>query len=249
MIYYYCLFPCTKKTVTMSDNNRFTGKRLSFDPVLKNNSWGKIAMASEQGLASQLWQIGDEIDLKLSDAFNETVTLQIWDFNHFDKSDGSGKAGICFGMKHLMKNTQQMNSSNTNSGGWNQCKMRNVVMKNIFDSMSIELRNCIKEVKTEANKGGANSSQTCTDKVFLPGYQELGWSDNYDGNQVKFPIFTNNSSRIKKLSNGTGSADYWWTRSPYSGFGDSFCLFGTDGSISGYYGAGRSHGVCFCFNI
>ena len=249
--YHYCLFPYTEKAVTMSDNNRFTGKRLLFDPILKNNTWEMIAIASEQGLASSLWQIGDEIDLTLSGAFNETVTLQIWDFNHFEKTDGSGQAGICFGMKHLMKNKKQINSSDTNSGGWNKCQMRTSVMENILNSIPVELRNKIKEVKTSANKGGyAPSPQPCVDKVFIPGFQELGWSGNYDGDiQVKFPIFTDNRSRIKKMNNGSGSDSLWWTRSPsYINTGYDFRTV-DDGGNWGLGNANSNFGVCFCFNV
>ena len=248
-VYYYCLFPYTDKAVTMSDNNRFTGKRVSFDPVLKNNSWAKIAQASEQGIASQLWQIGDEIDLTLSGTYNETVTLQIWDFNHFDKTDGTGKAGICFGMKHLMKYTQQINSTDTNNGGWNATNMKKTVMNNIYNSIPVEIRNAIKEVNTYANSGGSNSSsQACTDKVFLPGFKELGFTyENYDGNQVKFPIFSDNNSRIKKLNNGAGSANYWWTRSPSYSSSD-FRRVLADGGWSSFI-ATVGYGVCFCFNV
>ena len=151
-------------------------------------------------------------------------------------------------MKHLMKNTQQMNSSSTSSGGWNATNMKKTVMNNVFNSMPAELKAVIKEVKTEANKGGGNSSsQACTDKVFLPGFNELGYTNqNYDGNQTKFPIFSNNNSRIKKMNNGSGSAEYWWTRSPTGSSG--FRSVGTNGDWA-YSVADGSGGVCFCFNI
>ena len=230
-----------------------------FNPILKNNTWEEIIEAAASGVASTLWKVGDEIDITLSGTFNETVTLQIWDFNHFDKSDGSGKANICFGMKHLMKNYQPMNSDyTTNEGGWNDTDMKKTVMNNIFKSMPSNLQYYIKEVNTYANQGGYSSSSSIgklsKDKVFLPGLTEINdnWSsqNQTESNQKKFPIFTDNNSRIKKLSNGSGSANTWCTRSPsYYSHGD-FCFVGSDGNSNSYAGgASAAVGVCFCFNI
>ena len=250
-VYYYRFFPYSEdKVYNDSSNLIFKDKPVSFAPTLADNTWEQIAAASESGNIPSTWKVGDEIDLTLSGSFNETITLQIWDFNHFDKSDDTGKAGICFGMKHLMKNKQQMNSSSTTNGGWNATNMRNTVMNNIFNSMPAELKAVIKEVNTYANKGNNNSlSQVCTDKVFIPGFNELGYTNqNYDGNQTKFPIFSDNNSRIKKMNNGSGSAERWWTRSPcYTGTTD-FRGVDTDGDLNRYV-AYNSVGVCFCFNI
>ena len=248
--YYYRFFVYSEdKVYNDSSNMIYNTNVMNVDPVFGNNSWEQIANASESDNIPSTWKVGDEITIQLSGSFNEPITLQIWDFKHFDKSDGTGKAGICFGMKHLMKNKQQMNSSDTNSGGWNNCNMKKTVMNNIYNSIPVEIRNHIKEVKTYANRGGdSSSSQACTDKVFLPGFKELGWSDNYDGNQVKFPIFTDYDSRIKKLNNGSGSATSWWTRSPAYNSSGSFRVVYTDGGWS-YYSAGDSRGVCVCFNI
>ena len=249
--YYYRFFTYSEdKVYNDSSNLIFKEKPLSFAPILKDNTWEQIHKASESGNIPSTWNIGDEITIQLSGSFNEPITLQIWDFKHFDKTDGSGKAGICFGMKNLMKNEQKMNSYDTNSGGWNATDMKKTIMNNIYNSIPVEIRNHIKEVNTEANMGGRNSSsQVCTDKVFIPGFTECGggWN-NYDGNQTKFPIFSDNNSRIKKLNNSSGSVQWWWTRSPYYN-NDNFCDFAHDGSSSSYGHAGSGVGVCFCFNI
>ena len=258
--YYYRFFvydtnKLCNNNMSMIIENTFYG----IDPILKNNTWEQINAASEAGIASSLWKVGDEIDITLSGTFNETVTLQIWDFKHFDKSDGSGKAGIVFGMKNLMKDVQYMNSSHTNSGGWNDTAMKKTVMANILKSMPSNLQSYIKEVNTYANQGlGSSSSSTgllSKDKVFLPGMTEM-FGKNYkpdqsetEKNQKKFPIFTNDNSRIKKLSNGSGDAYQWWLRSAiYGNNSDCFCdvtIYGTHD----YTGASYGYGVCFCFNV
>ena len=257
--YYYRFFPYnTAKVYNDSSNLIFAAIPLSFAPTLKDNTWEQIKAASEGDAIPSTWKVGDEINITLSGTFNETVTLQIWDFKHFDKSDGSGKAGIVFGMKHLMKNYQQMNSSNTNSGGWNNTTMKSTVMANILKSMPSNIQKYIKEVNTYANQGGSSSSSSkgllSKDKVFLPGFTEVFgpsvWSSqsNTETNQKQFPIFTDNNSRIKKLSNGSGNDEYWWTRSPYYSNTDHFCGVYSGGSY--YYGyASGSYGLCFCFCI
>lgn len=252
-MYYYCLFPYTDKAVTKSDDNRFEAELSIFDPILRNNTWEIIDRASRKGIASDLWNIGDEIDITPSGTFNETVTLQIWDFNHFDKSDGSGKAGIVFGLKNLMSVKGKMNSEDTSFGGWSSSYMKNTVMQQIFNSMSEDLQSVIKLVNTQANNSpyGAQDSQ---DKVFLPGLVECGLSissDEYnDGNQIQFPIFTDNTSRIKKLSNGVGNVEPWWLRSTFTTGAGSyyFTIVNTSGAWTREY-ASYDKGVCFCFNV
>ena len=133
-------------------------------------------------------------------------------------------------------------------------------MQNVYNSMPTDLQNVIKEVNTYANDGNETGNSSigllCTDKVFLPGLTEIddswGTQNLTERNQTKFPIFTNDSSRIKKLSNGSGNANYWWTRSPFSSSNGAFCYVQSDGKTNGNILAGekyRTLGVCFCFNV
>ena len=228
---------------------------MNIKPILKDNSWEEVIYTSENNCIPDTWKVGDEIELKLSGKYNETVTLQIWDFNHYEKADGSGKAHILFGMKHLMKDKEFMNPFYFNTGGWNDSYMKKTVMKNIFNSISTELRNAIKEVNTYASIGSTTSSGKgllSKDKVFIPGLTEVG--DKWDAQnqtetgQKKFPIYSNDSSRIKRLNNGNGLTEWWWTRSPYYIYDTCFCRFNADG-VCGVNSADLSCGVCFCFNI
>ena len=264
--YYYRFFVCNTDKIYNNDSSMiYSAAVVEFDPILKNNSWEQIKDASEGDAVPSTWKVGDEIDITLSGTFNETVTLQIWDFKHFDKSDGSGKAGIVFGMKHLMKDYQSINSSDTNYGGWNYSAMKKTVMANILNSMPSNLQSYIKEVNTYANEGGNSTSSSIgllsKDKVFLPGFTELFGAVNStqsqtESGQYQFPIFTDNNSRVKKLSNGQGYTDYCWTRSPFYDSENTFLIILSDGStyIGSYYSYNtyypyNKYAVCFCFNI
>ena len=243
--YYYRFFTInTDGVINQSPDMIYKVEVNEYDPILKNNSWDIISKASESGIASSLWNIGDEIDLTLSGTYNETVTLQIWDFNHFDKNDGSGKAGIVFGMKNLMKNTRQMNKLDIIRGGWNDTSMRNTVMQNILKSMPSNLQSYIKEVNTYAYDidTSGTAGRLSVDKVFIPGATEVGCKDAHsESKQHRFPIFTDDNSR-KKLK-------YWWTRSPYDSYDrDKFYGVSGDGTIRPD-SAGTAHSVCFCFNV
>ncbi len=255
---YYYRFYATSTDKVYNDSTSMikSTKVLAVDSILKNNTWEVINIASESGIASSLWNIGDEIDITLSGTYNETITLQIWDFNHFDKSDGSGKAGICFGMKNLMKNLQVLNSSRINYGGWNDTYIKKTAVANILNSMPSNLQNIIKEVDTYASQGNGISSSSVgklsKDKLFLPGFIEVGndypSQNQTESNQKKFPVFTDDNSRVKKLSNGSGDTYPWWTRSPVCNDTYRFYTVNRDGS-TGSELANDVYGICFCFNV
>lgn len=257
-IVYYCLFPYTKKAVTKSDNNRFTGEILHLgyvDPVLKNNTWERIAEVSEMGAASKVWKIGDEIDIELDwslagryHTHKETVTLQIYDFNHFDKSDGSGKAGICFGTKNLLRYEELVSDIGYS---WNTTRYKTFLMPQIYNSFPANIKTKIKEVNTYASqKGGkVGDGVLSKDYIFLPGLSECVSSSDvqYEKKQIRFPIFTDNKSRIKKLGGDSGSNHSWPTRSV------SYLDYALNGFYDGEFNVRMTSesrsGICFCFNI
>ena len=253
-IYYRFFTYSVKNKYNDSSNMIYNTSAIALDPVFGNNSWDNIISAAESGNIPSTWKIGDEKDIVLEGpGYNENITLQIWDFDHFDKSDGTGKAKLCLGMKNLMIYEDYMNNSDTNNGGWNSSDMKSTRMHNIELAIPNNIRSHIKEVKTEANAGNrAEYAKSSVDRIFIPGFKEIGLlGENYDGNQVKFPIFSDNNSRIKKLNNGFSGANYWWTRSPLTRDNTTFRYADNQGSTPNYDGinASLNSGVCFCFNI
>lgn len=252
--YYYRFYTYNSNKV-YNDSSNMMFKVTCFDanPVLANNTWTQINGLAESGNASTIWSIGDEIDITLSGTYSETLTLQIWDFNHFDKTDGTGKAGITFGCKNLMKDIEYFDSSYIYK--WDGSLIRTNVMKNILSSMPSELQSVIKEVNTYAlSKTDFMSNEEemlSTDKVFIPGCTEIKGDDN-EINQSQFPIFIDNNNVMKKLSNGIGDYKLWWTRSIYKGYSKLLTTgYNTNvGSITNTMcDANTYNGVCFCFNV
>ena len=247
--YYYRFFTFnTEEICNNSGNMIFCEDVTSVSTTLSDNDWENIINIANQGNAQDYWSVGDEITLQLSGSYNVACTLQIWDFNHFDKSDGSGKANICFGCKDIYI-MEQMNTINSFIGGWVNMPMRNTVMQNIYNSMPSNLQNAIKEVTIEYNPGGTSNIYTCNDKVFIPSLYEVGIS--YTPNLGStFPIFSDNTSRMKydMRPNGSGDSDFWWTRSAYEYRTNYFLIVYPNGYYD-CYTVTDTDGAVFCFNI
>ena len=225
------------------------------------DSWATIAAASADGTASTKYKVGDEKTITLTTG--EEVTVQIWGFGHDDLADGSGKAGITLGMKNLLATTYAMNSSNTNSGGWEASKMRKTTMPAILATLPEDLQAVIKEVNKLSSEGGssADALDTTADKLFLFSVKEVTGANTYslDGEGTQYDLWKTllyngafPQRRIKRLSNGDGNASFWWTRSARTDYSSSFCYFDSLGSVGSYndYGtASNSRGVCLGFCV
>lgn len=216
-------------------------------PTLANNTWAQIAAASEAGVAASTWSVGDTKNITVG---GETLTVEIVGFNHDDLASG-GKAGITFGLKNLMANTRQMNSPNTNAGGFTGSDMYDWLQSTLLNSLPSDLRAVLKSVNKKTSAGSQSSTiNTNAMKIFLFSEIEIFGSVTYSksGEGSQYSRFATASSRIKYLSNGFGSASLWWERSPYGSGSASFCYVDSDGCANGY-GAYFSRGVCFGFCV
>ena len=215
-------------------------------------SWQQIAQNAETGQANTIWNVGDEITFNLKDG--NPLTMQIIGFNHDDLSDGSGKAGITFGMKNLYYSTYPMNDSNTNAGGWEECKMRTSTIQEILNNLPDELQSVIKLVNKKATAGRQSTDIVISqDKLWLYSGVELDGttSSGYKDEGTQYEYWTShntNSDRIKKSNNGTGSAGNYWLRSPYTSYPVNFRSVRSDGYVD-ISSADNSYGLCFCFCI
>lgn len=219
---------------------------LFFNSVLANNTWAQIAKASAAGKAKSLWKVGDEKDITVS---GETLTLVIMGFGHDDLESG-GKAGITFGLKNLMASTRAMNSSNTNSGGFTGSAMYSWLTTTLLTSLPSDLQAVLKSVNKKTSAGSQSSTiNTNAMKLFLFSEIEIFGTTTYSvaGEGSQYEYFKTNS-KIKYLSNGSGSAAWWWERSPSASSSLSFCLVSSDGGADGYY-AYHASGVCFGFCV
>lgn len=211
---------------------------------LNDTDWADIDICGRLGMAQQFFKVGDSKTVNIGGTNYE---VQIIGFNHDDKVSG-GKAAYSFQLVDCLNQTQQMNTSNTNTGGWNGSAMRGR-MSTYKSQLPAALRNVIKTVKKKSGTGGGSSSgtQQTNDDLFLLSEIEIFGTTTYSvaGEGTQYEWYKAGNSRIKKVN---GSAFSWWERSPFSGSTNSFCGVNGSGNAFGNI-ANYSYGVSFGFCV
>ena len=211
---------------------------------LNDTDWADIDICGRLGMAQQFFKVGDSKTVNIGGTNYE---VQIIGFNHDDNVSG-GKAAYSFQLVDCLNQTQQMNTSNTNTGGWNGSAMRGR-MSTYKSQLPATLRNVIKTVKKKSGTGGGSSSgtQQTNDDLFLLSEIEIFGTTTYSvaGEGTQYEWYKAGNSRIKKVN---GSANIWWERSPYSGDTDIFCIVDSSGNADGDI-ASNSRGVSFGFCV
>ena len=226
---------------------------------------------AQAGQAATVFSVGDEKDITLTDG--EVLTVVVLGFNHDNLTSG-GKAKMSIGMKHLTATKAQMNTTNTNAGGWEASAMR-TTLSDYYNKLPDDLKSVIKSVNKDASAGEKSTDiVTSSDKLWLfsaaeiwsgTGIDNISWTSHtaemknvYKSEGTQYEYYRNlvgdaqansdNTATVKKLSNGTGRANGWWLRSPYMNSNNSFLCVNSNGYIDGY-GASNSYGVCFGYCI
>lgn len=209
-------------------------------------------MISQNGSASDVWSVGDTKNISVS---GESLTLEIVGFNHDDLTNG-GKAGITFGLKNLMTSKRRMYSEGTNEGGYMITEMHSWLNGEFFNSLDADLRSAIKAVNKMTSilpRGENPRLETHDMKIFLLSITEIFGSDTgpaLAGEGVQYSAFSNSLKRQKLLSNGSGQAEEWWSRSTMISFGNGYVYVDTSGNYSISKGsANLEKGVCFAFCV
>lgn len=211
--------------------------------TLNDTTWENINMVSKLGMAKQFWSVGDTKTISVNGTNYE---FQIIGFNHDNKTAG-GKAGITFQMVDCLSTTYNMNSSNTNNGGWKNSAMRSR-MSTFLSQLPSDLQSVIKAVNKLVSVGNNTSTiETVSDKLFLLSEVEIFGSTTYSfaGEGSQYDWYKAGNTKVKKVN---GSAYIWWERSPYSGDTNTFCCVNSGGGAVDSY-ASDSYGVSFGFCV
>lgn len=272
--------------VTASTNYSIT---LSFvDDVLNNNDWDTISEVSSAGEAANYWSVGDRKQVTLNGTVgsctfsNYSTYAFIIGFNHNSSREGSNKihfqlaktalsggTDICFTDSSYNSSGSsaafRMNTSNTNSGGWEDSYMRNSICGTSKTSTSgrfmgaipAALRNALKSVtKYTDNTGNASTSSSAvtatTDYIFLLSEYEVFGScsianSNEASRQQQYAYYSAGNSKVKYRHTSTSSTATWWLRSAGRSYSNLFAYVGTSGNV-GSSNANTSLGVApgFC---
>lgn len=176
-------------------------------------------MTSAQVAETFGWNLGDKISYQLTTG--EDVEMRIIGFNHDDKSDGSGKAGITLDMTHCFTTYYKMNDTDTNAGGWNDTLMRTQTLPTIKATLPTEWQSVIKFVDKKASQGSNTTVETVSDDLFLLSEIEIYGSVTNavdganEGSQYVYWVEHNTEQdRLKPHGyNGTYLQTRWWLRS------------------------------------
>lgn len=280
----------TSGTVNVVSSTTSYAITLSFvSDTLNENSWDTISEVSDAGEGANYWAIGDRKQVTLNGTVgslslsNFSTYAFIIGFNHNSGREGSGRihfqlaktalsggTDICFtdGSYNSTGSSAafRMNTSRTNSGGWNSSYMRNNICGTsktstsgrIMGAIPADLRNALKSVTkytdNTANGGGSVSSYvTATTDFFflLSEYEVFGnitYGNTYEANyQQQYAYYSAGNSKVKYRHNSTGSAASWWLRSPLAGTSFIFVFVYTDGTVyytDAYDSLGFAPGFC-----
>ena len=200
--------------------------------ALKFYTWREIYFISKNGMAEEYLSIEETKDITVNGKRYEATILG---FNHDDLADGSGKAGITFGLTECLDKEYPMNETKTNIGGWKDSKMRRFLSEDIFNSLEKDLKAVISPVIKVTNIGGGSSEiEKTTDKLFLFSVDEIygvsqreedqkgvgngcdvwGWEGSLSKPEGKqYPYFQKKNHVIK---NRMEKSSWYWLRSPDS---------------------------------
>lgn len=264
---------------------------LSFvSSTLNNNEWSVIKSVSDAGQGANYWSIGDRKAVTLNGTVgklslsNVTTYAFIIGFNHNASVEGSnrihfqlaktalsGGTDVCLCDSSYNSNVSttgyfSMNSSRTNSGGWESSQMRTNICGTSLSSYSgtiiavipaalrAVLKSVTKYTDNTANGGGSTASYVTatTDYFFLLSEFEVFGSITYGNTneknkQAQYAYYSAGNSKIKYKHDGTSTAARWWLRSPRASYSYDFVYVYTDGTVSytdAYYSLGFAPGFC-----
>ena len=249
---------------------------------LSDNDWATIREVSSAGLGANYWAVGDMKEITINGKVgnhtfsNLKINAFILGFNHNASKEGNnlihfqiGKMGttavaLCDSQYNSSGSSAgfRMNTSNTNSGGWNGSYMRKTLLGNtgtptspISNSMMAALPSDLRAVMQSVTKytdntgGGSNNASYVTatkDYLFLLAEFEA-FGTRYGANsaeqnyQLQYDYYKAGNSRVAYNHSAVSTAVWWWLRSPsyyHSNYFRSVNTGGSDNNYYAYYSAG-----------
>ena len=240
--YYYRAFAYNAKKKYQTEYRVASLTAISIYSNFADNDWDVIIDACHSGYVIDTWVAGDSKTMTID---GKSYRVDIVGKNH-DTYTAGGIAPLTFGLHDCYGTKYPMNSSGTNSTGWNDSEMRTETLPAILAKMPVNIQNGIIAVnKLTATSGSSSTIKTASDKLFTFSEMEVygGTSNSYSGEGKQYDYYKAGNSKVKKV----GRTDsLWWLRSPFKHESYGFCVVDTEGSVV-YYDSNRSNGVCFGF--
>lgn len=271
-------------TITVTAVDDTTKKASCAVKVTDETNWEEMAeiakqIANNSSITSNSTQAtatinGESRTIKVGDIYKVEYNgkirrVRVLGFKHDDLVDtgvyggNHTKAGISFEFLDCMiENAMQMNSSNTNSGGWASMKLRGDLngSGSTIGGLGANLSNkqYIKQVKKKyiAVYNDASSVRICNDFLWILAASETvsdgkttgGYSNaiTSEGNQYQYyrglAIGWNIGTEKRYKYTERGQSANWWLRSPAYNSAKAYCEFSTTGNC--YYSLNASENAC-----
>lgn len=258
--------------------------------TLNSNSWATIRAVSDAGKAANYWAVGDTKNITINGTVGKTtfsnlsIDAFIIGFNHNSSREGGNRIhfkigkinGTLVGLvdSYYGTNTNTtgaftMNTSQTNSGGWDNSYMRKTVLgsnsasatspaaNTLLAALPADLRAVMKPAtKYSDNTGGSNNPSYVTSTTdLLPLLSEFEYhgartyansaEQNY---QAQYDYYKAGNSKLHYKHRATGTAARAWCRSVLAGGDIYFCLVDTGGD-AGSDNARISYALAPCFFV
>lgn len=276
--------------------NLIVGTFQGVDPILNNNSWAVISSVSSLGIGQAYWSVGDAKQITINGTIgtvqynNYQPWVYILGFNHNAALEGNNLIHFgCFRADQNYTTTNSialddeywntvtsvplayhMNETNTTTGGWEECYMRQTILNSNANSPSsasqnsfllalpndlqFVLKRCIKYTNNVGGNNSTESAITATqDWTFLLSefelYGERTYGNTYEQDyQKQYDYYANGNSKIKYRYSSSENETRWWVRTvPVPGT-ITFCSAGGTG-ISALNSASASVGLAPAFCV
>ncbi len=224
-----------------------------------DDSWDTIASAVKSG--TYPYQVGDTKTVDMGSLGTHTVRVA----NTSSCTNGETSQTACGFVVEFVDiiSKQQMNSTDTNVGGWPASAMRTYVNGTIYNALPSDLQNVIATTTVVSGHGDTSGETnfTSSDKLYLLSTKEV-WgkdgtsniisNDTAEAETRQLDYYKNNGVTTSNYSGAikqyNGSNYYWWLRAAYSSYTISFFHVNGSGGRSNAT-AGSTDGVAPAFRI
>ena len=224
-------------------------------PDFATDSWSTIIANVKAGYGSE-YKVGSTKEVNLGTTYG-THTLRVANTSTPSECSASGFSQTACGF--VLEFTDiiaehNMNSSNTNVGGWPATSMRTFVNNDIYNAIPSELKNAITDTTVVSGHGSEDTENfTSTDKLYLLSLDEVNASGPFNSEagitrtlDYYIDIISRGivNTKAKKIYESRNKD--WWLRTAGSSANTSFAYLGTEVMGSG---ASSSRGISPAFRI
>ena len=219
------------------------GVNVPANPNFADNDWLIIKAVAQAGKASELgWAVGDTKPITIEGA---TYNVRISDMTagRYQYSNENRTTNMAFELVEILPTTRQMNSTNTNAGGWAESLLRKNLnglegsTVNILSTLPADLQEVLEEVQIKSANGGSTNYTGITEsanKLFLLSMAEVfsTTTAQYLEEGSRWQYYAQNDTNSARIKYRSGSASTWWLRSPYASYTSHFSNVSTGGNFS-----------------